>query len=223
MTILETFIKLRDDLKLWVTNNLKLKSDINHSHTDLQEQLDQKSQVQMITSTDAEDLTENLSVLQIHKLTEDQYQQILESGNVDETVLYLTPDEEIDLSGYATEEYVDKTIASIPTPDVSGQIENHSTSQDAHADIRSSISNLDALVGDVAVSAQISAAISEIEHPVNSVNGKTGTITLTASDVGALPVDTEIPSVEGLATEAYVDNSVAQKSQVQIITWGDDD
>lgn len=29
MTILETFIKLRDDLKLWVTNNLKTKADID--------------------------------------------------------------------------------------------------------------------------------------------------------------------------------------------------
>ena len=30
MTILETFIKLRDDLKLWVTNNLKEKADITY-------------------------------------------------------------------------------------------------------------------------------------------------------------------------------------------------
>ena len=30
MTILETFIKLRDDLKLWVTNNLKTKADITY-------------------------------------------------------------------------------------------------------------------------------------------------------------------------------------------------
>jgi hypothetical protein len=29
MTILETFIQLRDDLKLWVTNNLKTKADID--------------------------------------------------------------------------------------------------------------------------------------------------------------------------------------------------
>lgn len=31
------------------------------------------------------------------------------------------------------------------------------------------------------------------------------------------------PTFEGLATEDYVDDSVAQKSQVQIITWGADD
>lgn len=33
--------------------------------------------------------------------------------------------------------------------------------------------------------------------------------TYTAEEVGALPVDTVIPSVEGLATETYVDNKVA--------------
>lgn len=30
MTILETFIKLRDDFKLWVSNNLKTKADISY-------------------------------------------------------------------------------------------------------------------------------------------------------------------------------------------------
>ena len=41
------------------------------------------------------------------------------------------------------------------------------------------------MVGDTAVSTQISSAISGISHPVKSVNGKTGAVTLSASDVGA--------------------------------------
>lgn len=45
--------------------------------------------------------------------------------------------------------------------------------------------------------------------PVISVNGKTGAVTLSASDVGALPAGTVIPSTEGLATETYVNNKVA--------------
>ena len=48
-----------------------------------------------------------------------------------------------------------------------------------------------------------------IDYPVDSVNGKTGAVTLTASDVGALPSTTVIPSTEGFATEDYVDNAVA--------------
>lgn len=71
----------------------------------------------------------------------------------------------------------------------------------------------------------------DISHPVQSVNGKTGAVSLTASDVGALPnttaiptvptnvsaftndagyaKTTDIPSVEGLATEKYVDDAIA--------------
>ena len=45
MTILETFIKLRNDLKLWVTNNLKTKANISY----VDESVSQKSKVQIIT------------------------------------------------------------------------------------------------------------------------------------------------------------------------------
>ena len=47
-------------------------------------------------------ITENLSTLKIHKLSQKQYERELENGNIDETALYLTPDQEIDLSPYAT-------------------------------------------------------------------------------------------------------------------------
>ena len=43
---------------------------------------------------------------------------------------------------------------------------------------------------------------------VSSVNGRTGDVVLTAEDVKALPEDTYIPSLEGYATEEYVDNTV---------------
>ena len=44
--------------------------------------------------------TTNLSTLKIHKLTQAQYDREVENGTIDENALYLTPDEEIDLSGY---------------------------------------------------------------------------------------------------------------------------
>ena len=49
-------------------------------------------------------ITENLSTLKIHKLTQTQYNRELANGTIDENALYLTPDEAIDLSGYATVE-----------------------------------------------------------------------------------------------------------------------
>lgn len=47
-------------------------------------------------------ITENLSTLKIHKLSKAQYERELAAGNLDENAIYLTPDEEIDLSPYAT-------------------------------------------------------------------------------------------------------------------------
>ena len=46
--------------------------------------------------------TENLSTLKIHKLSKTQYERELAAGRIDENAIYLTPDEAIDLSGYAT-------------------------------------------------------------------------------------------------------------------------
>ena len=47
-------------------------------------------------------ITESLSTLKIHKLTQAQYNRELAAGNIDPNALYLTPDEAEDLSGYAT-------------------------------------------------------------------------------------------------------------------------
>ena len=52
--------------------------------------------------------TENLSTLKIHRLTQDQYNRELASGNIDENALYLTPDESADLSAYATKEQLNE-------------------------------------------------------------------------------------------------------------------
>ena len=46
--------------------------------------------------------TENLSTLKIHKLTQEQYDREAAAGRIDENALYLTPDEGVDLSQYAT-------------------------------------------------------------------------------------------------------------------------
>ena len=47
---------------------------------------------------------------------------------------------------------------------------------------------------------------------VSSVNGQIGEVVLTAEDVGALPDTTVIPSIEGLASQAYVNNSIEKIS-----------
>jgi len=114
--------------------------------------------------------TENLSTLKIHKLTQAQYDRELEEGRIDEAALYLTPEEDIDLSGYATEIYVDNAISAIPTPDVSGQVNAALEIAKSYTD-----SEITEWVGDKKVSEQISTAItpltSEIANKANSSHG----------------------------------------------------
>lgn len=62
----------------------------------LDESLDTKSAVQL----DGKLLPE----FKIHKMTQEEYDQAVNEGTLDENALYLTPDEEIDLSGYVTTE-----------------------------------------------------------------------------------------------------------------------
>ena len=43
-------------------------------------------------------ITNNLSTLKIHKLTQAQYERELAAGNIDENALYLTPDDDTETS-----------------------------------------------------------------------------------------------------------------------------
>lgn len=68
-------------------------------------------------------ITENVSSLQIHKLSQAQYNAALAAGTLNENALYLTPDADgtaiptkvSDLendSGYVTQDYVDEAVSS---------------------------------------------------------------------------------------------------------------
>lgn len=67
-----------------------------------------------------------------------------------------------------------------------------------------------ALNSDVnALEGQVQELKHNINNSVKSVNGQVGEIFLDAEDVNALPADTVIPSIDGLATEEYVDDKIA--------------
>lgn len=155
--------------------------------------------------------TENLSTLKIHKLSQAQYDRELASGNIDESALYLTPDENIDLTQYATIEHVDavaNTKANI----------SHE-----HSDLSSAISNLNTLVGDTSVSEQINDAIKDkldnthkhdeyinqnafsniaIESTTITADSVTDTLTLVAGDNIVLTPDADGDKITISATDA---------------------
>ena len=116
-------------------------------------------------------ITENLSTLKIHKLTQAQYDRERVAGNLDANALYLTPDEEIDLSPYAT-------------------IEQLNTKADTeHTHEISDITNLQSsLEGKAPTSRTING------------KALTANITLSASDVGAY-TKTEIDNLELITIE----------------------
>ena len=107
-------------------------------------------------------ITENLSTLKIHKLTQEQYDRELAKNTLDENALYLTPDEEIDLTPYATieqlgeslneaKEYTDtKTSNLASTATVDTKISTHNVSDVAHNDIRLLITDLTAQLNTLA-------------------------------------------------------------------------
>lgn len=88
-------------------------------------------------------------------------------------------------------DYVDDKIASIPTPDVSGQINEHNTAADAHSDIRESIpTKLSELDND----SGYMTSYTETDPTVPSWAKSIMKPRYTASEVGALPASTVIPS-----------------------------
>ena len=68
-------------------------------------------------------ITEKVSTLKIHKLTQAQYERELAAGRLDEKAIYLTPDEDVDLSDYMTEEEV-KAYIDTQLGDISSALDN---------------------------------------------------------------------------------------------------
>ena len=96
-------------------------------------------------------ITKNISTLQIHTLSKEQYERERAAGRIDENAIYLTPEEEVDFTGYATEEFVQSQIAAIPPVDISGKADK------TYVD-----NKFTTLVGDTSVATQISAAVDDL-------------------------------------------------------------
>lgn len=111
-------------------------------------------------------ITQDVSTLKIHKLTQEQYDQALASGNIDENALYLTPDEEVDLSGYATESYVDEATAAVKNELLNGAGEAYDTLKELGDLI---VDNQDAL--EALETIATGKADAEHTHEIAEVNG----------------------------------------------------
>ena len=109
---------------------------------------------------------ENVSTLQIHKLTQEQYDRALAEGRIDENAIYLTPDEELDLSIYATEEYVDAATKNLKDELLGGAGEAFDTLKELADLINENQGTIDTLE-------EIAAGKADKEHTheIEEVNG----------------------------------------------------
>lgn len=211
MNILQTLKQLRDDLKAWAIANLNaLDAKIDLNTISVDSELDSKStnpvQNKTITkainnipkfSGDYNDLTNAPNIV------EDDSGNIIiadESGNIifkaDADGMHTTA---LTLSGEmaATEKYVDDAIAEIPTPDVSGQINAHNTSETAHEDIRQAINTAKEELSESIVA----------ESEEWKVVDEAGNIIFSVDASGAHTTDLTLNG-ESAATETYVDNAI---------------
>ena len=126
-----------------------------------------------------------------------------------------------DPQGRATDifAYVDERVSSIPTPDVSSQINAHNTNLDAHSDIRGLITskinvadiinNLTTNASNKPLSAAQGVALKEMFDAIPAWAKAANKPTYTAEEVSARP-DTWMPTAAqvGAATEEYVNQAI---------------
>ena len=251
MNILQALKQLRDDLKAWATANinaLNSKIDLNTVYVD--SELDSNStnpiQNKVVTkainniprfSGDYNDLTNAPNIEE-----DDAGNMIIadESGNIifkaDADGIHTTA---LTLNGEsaATEKYVDDSIAEIPTPDVSGQINAHNTSETAHEDIRQAINTAKEELSESIVTESDEWKVVDEEgniiFSVDATGAHTTELTLNGesaaterwvenknyltehqdisgkSDVGHKHVIADITDLPDYATTNYVDTSIA--------------
>ena len=209
--ILQILIQLRDDLKTWATNNFNaLNAKIDEKTIPIDNELDSNStnpvQNKAVTnainnipkfSGDYNDLTNAPNI------AEDGAGNMViadESGNIifkaDTEGIHTTA---LSLNGEtaATEKYVDDAIAEIPTPDVSGQIEAHNTSETAHEDIRQAINTAKEELSESIVA----------EADEWKVVDEAGNIIFSVDATGAHTTELTLNG-ENAATESYVNDAI---------------
>lgn len=195
--------------------------------------LEQKSQVQVVSG----DSSDVLPTLIIHKLTQEEYDQKVANGEIDANAIYLTPDEEIDLSNYATIEELESKADSEHNHDdlyytesevdtllssKSDSTHNHDSAYDSKGSADNALASAKDYT-DSAVSGLADASHThddryysetEIDAKIDEINGTINS-----------KVDSSVLSNYSTTNESknYTDNAVATKTQVQMIIWEDDD
>lgn len=116
-------------------------------------------------------ITENLSTLKIHKLTKAQYERELAAGRIDENAIYLTPDEEIDLTPYETKDAAANKLTEAKSY-AEQKVSEHNDSTSAHNDIRAILAevkeDVDTFFKDADLTANAKDTLKELQSYIAS-------------------------------------------------------
>lgn len=118
------------------------------------------------------------------------------------------------LDGYATEKFVTDKISAIPTPDVSGQINTHNTSDTAHNDIRNLIDTLTTKVNnfldvDDATTDQLSEVLALIEANEGTIESLTSSKVNVADIINNLATNVTnkpLSAAQGVVLKGLIDD-----------------
>ena len=186
-------------------------------------------------------ITDNLSTLKIHKLSQAQYERELAAGNIDSSALYLTPEEDIDLTPYATKEevadtyetkanassklteaknyaksYADTVAASAASEAIETLLENSSPAIDSIYELRDAMSdNADAITALQSIAANKADASALSAHTGNKENPHA----VTAEQVGAYTkakVDELLANVE-IAVDSALSSTSTNPVQNKVV------
>lgn len=135
---------------------------------------------------------------------------------------YLT--EHQSLAGLATESYVNSQIAAIPTPDVSGQINNHNVATDTHNDIRLLINGLTTRLNTLANSDdttldQMSEVVAYIKNNKSLIEGVTNNKVNVSDIINNLTTNVSnkpLSAAQGAALKALIDAIVVPTKVSQL-------
>jgi hypothetical protein len=159
-------------------------------------------------------ITQNVSTLQIHRLTQEQYDRELAAGRIDENAIYLTPDEEVDLSGYATQEYVNAATEDLKNELLGGAGEAVDTLKELADLINENQGTIDALQ-EIATG----KADKEHTHKIDDVSGlqdKLNGIDETLNGKAEAEHIHEIEEVNGLKTTLEtINTTLSEKAEAE--------
>ena len=189
-----------------LTDTLKSNYDAAYTHSQqAHAPVDAEKNVIVGIQKNGTDLTVNSSTRKVNITVPTKTSELTNDSNFATTTDLDAKVDKIDGKGLSTNDYTTEEKTKL------ANIEDGANKTVVDTALSSTSTNP---VQNKVINTKFTSVQADIDSKVPStrtVNGKalTANITLSASDVGALPNTTQIPSIDGLATETYVDNKVA--------------